>query len=119
MVRAALFVTGAAESAVLVGGSRFVGLAGLVLVLLASAAWCSSPRMHASNVARVSCCSRLAWLVAAHSVFLVSLYEFEVPAHPTLEGVLATMRSTVIEIGAWTAVVASLVILFGVHGRSV
>jgi hypothetical protein len=52
-------------------------------------------------------------------MFLVAVYEFEVPGHPTLKGVLAVMRSTVIEIGAWAAVAALLVILFGVRGRSV
>jgi hypothetical protein len=70
-------------------------------------------------VAAIERRSRLAWLVAAHSVFLVAVYEFEVPAHPTLKGVLAVMRSTVIEIGALAAVAALLVILFGVRGRSV
>ena len=39
MVEAALVCTVGAESALVLGGSRFVGLPGLLLVLLASAAW--------------------------------------------------------------------------------
>src|SRR4051812_48014225 len=61
--------------------------------------------------------SRLAWLVAAQSVFLVAVYEFELPAHPTLKGVLAVMRTTVVQLSAWALLAAFLVILFGVRGR--
>ena len=59
--------------------------------------------------------SRIAWLVAAQSVFLVAVYQFELPAHPTLTGVLAGLRLTVVQLGAWAALAAFLVILFGVR----
>jgi alpha-1,6-mannosyltransferase len=61
--------------------------------------------------------SRLAWLVAVQSVFLTAVYEFELPAHPLLKGVLAGVRTTFVQIGAWVLLAAFLVILFGSRGR--
>ena len=63
--------------------------------------------------------SRIAWLVAAQSVFLVAVYQFELPAHPTLTGALAGLRLTIVQLGAWAALAAFLVILFGARRRNI
>ena len=55
--------------------------------------------------------SGVAVIVAAQAAFLVAVYEYEAPAHPTLTGVLAVMRTIVIQLGAWSAVVALLLVL--------
>ena len=63
--------------------------------------------------------SRLAWLVALQSVFLLAVYEFELPAHPSLKGFLAGVRTGIVQLGAWALLAAFLVIILGVRGRRV
>jgi hypothetical protein len=70
--------------------------------------WYSAWALPAAAVERRSV---LAVLVGAQAAFLVALYEYEAPAHTTLTGVLAIMRTVVIQIGAWSAVVALVVAL--------
>jgi hypothetical protein len=60
--------------------------------------------------------SRLAALVGLHAAFLVAVYEYELPAHPTIWGAPAVFRSVVIQLGAWTALVVFVVLL--VRARS-
>ena len=50
--------------------------------------------------------SFLGVLVAAHAAFLVAVYEFEAPAHPTLTGASAVVRTTVIVTCAFGALAA-------------
>ena len=79
--------------------------------------WYSAWALPAAAVERRS---GLAALVAAHAAFLVAVYEYETPAHTTLTGVLAVMRTAVIQIGAWSAVVAlvvGLALFRGVRAR--
>ena len=57
--------------------------------------------------------SRLAWVVALQAAFLVAVYEFELPAHPIRTGVPAVLRSAVVQVGAWAALGAFVVILLG------
>ena len=47
--------------------------------------------------------SRLSMLVAAQAAFLVAVYEFELPAHPSLVGAWAVVRSVLVQAGAWLA----------------
>ena len=44
--------------------------------------------------------SPVAILVAAHAAFLVAVYEYELPAHPTLTGAWAVVRSVTLQAGA-------------------
>ena len=53
--------------------------------------------------------SFLGGLVAAHAAFLAAVYEFEAPAHTTLTGVLAVIRSIVVVTVAFSLLVALLV----------
>ena len=55
--------------------------------------------------------SRLAWLVGLQAAFLVAVYEYELPAHPTLTGVAAVMRTALLQVGAWTALVIFVALL--------
>jgi len=57
--------------------------------------------------------SRIAWLVAAQSVFLLAIYEFEPPAHPMLSGVFAGFRITAVQLGSWALLAAYVVIVLG------
>ena len=47
--------------------------------------------------------SRLSMLVAGQAAFLVAVYEFELPAHPSLVGAWAVVRSVLVQAGAWLA----------------
>jgi Glycosyltransferase family 87 len=52
--------------------------------------------------------SFLGVLVAAHAAFLVAVYEFEAPAHPSLTGAWAFLRTTVIVMCAFAALAAAV-----------
>jgi hypothetical protein len=60
--------------------------------------------------------SRLALLVAAHAAFLTAVYEYELPAHPTLTGAWAGVRSGVVQIAAWSAL-AVFALVLGIRSR--
>jgi hypothetical protein len=62
--------------------------------------------------------SRLAMLVAAHAAFLVAVYEFELPAHPTLSGAWAVMRTAGIQIGAWSTLAGFIACGVGVRAHA-
>lgn len=51
--------------------------------------------------------SLLSFLVAAHAAFLVAVYELELPGHPTLKGVMGSVRTGLIAIFAF-ALLATL-----------
>lgn len=55
--------------------------------------------------------SLLGLLVAAHATFLVAVYEFEEPAHPSLTGAWAVIRSIVIVAAAFAALATLLTAL--------
>jgi len=55
--------------------------------------------------------TRLAMLVGLHAAFLVAVYEFELPARPSLTGAAAVLRSIVLQIGSWCALLALIVLL--------
>jgi alpha-1,6-mannosyltransferase len=62
--------------------------------------------------------SRLAWLVALQAAFLVAVYEYELPAHPTLTGFAAVMRTGLLQVGVWTALAAFFLLLVRERRRS-
>ena len=61
--------------------------------------------------------SRLSWLVAIQAAFLVAVYEYELPAHPMLTGVAAVTRTALLQIGAWTALAAFVLLLLRARAR--
>ena len=55
--------------------------------------------------------SRLALLVGLHAAFLVAVYEYELPAHPRLTGAAAVVRSIVLQLGSWSALLVLVALL--------
>jgi hypothetical protein len=55
--------------------------------------------------------TKLSVLVALQAAFLVAVYQFEPTAHPMLTGVAAVARTGIIQIGAWAALIAFVVLL--------
>jgi hypothetical protein len=55
--------------------------------------------------------SKLSRLVAIQAAFLVAVYEFEPAAHPMLTGFAAVVRTGIVEMAAWTAVVVYILLL--------
>jgi hypothetical protein len=62
--------------------------------------------------------SRLSVLVAAHAAFLVAVYEYELPAHPTLTGAWAVVRAAIVQSGAWLALALFGALLIGQRVRA-
>jgi hypothetical protein len=62
--------------------------------------------------------ARLSILVAAQAAFLVAVYQFEPPAHPMLAGFAAVTRTGLLQLGAWTALVAFGALLVRVRRRA-
>ncbi len=55
--------------------------------------------------------SRLAVLVGLHAAFLVAVYEYELPAQPRLTGAAAVVRSILLQLGSWTALLILVALL--------
>jgi alpha-1,6-mannosyltransferase len=62
--------------------------------------------------------SRLSALVAAHAALVVAVYEFELPAHPILNGFGGVVRTVIVQVGVWSALAAFVVLLFVQRARA-
>src|SRR4029079_13792277 len=62
--------------------------------------------------------ARLSLLVAAQAAFLVAVYQFEPHAHPALSGYAAVVRTGVLQVGAWVAIAAYLLLLLRARRRA-
>jgi len=57
--------------------------------------------------------STLAAVIGVHAAFLVAVYEYELPAHPTLTGAWGGIRTGLLQAAAWSLLACFLLACFG------